>query len=177
MPWFEETQTVADPLPVQQILLRQGDRLSAFAAVIEDEYGNPLDLTDARAYLTLRAMTPTMDTPVAMFDHVELTIEGDPTNGVVTYDWQASETMAARPGIYDVLVDVEYDSGDVIIAPSTDQSAIVNLRPSVAGDYFVVDESGALVPDGSGGFELFDPTSVGSGTYVQQDDGSYRLES
>lgn len=177
MPWFAETQTVADPLPVQSVAIRQGDRLSAFATVIEDEYGTPLDLADARAFLTLRALSPTLSAP--MLDRVELTIEGDGSEGLVTYDWQASETMGARPGTYEVVIEIEYiagaNDGVVLSVPSSDQQAVVYLRSSLASDWFLTDSEGALIPDGAGGFELFDPLLLEDGTYMLLEDGSYLL--
>lgn len=177
MPWFESVQTIADPLPIQQVALRQGDRLSAFAAVIQNEYGTVLDLTDARAYLTLRPVSAPIDTP--MVERVEMTIELPATQGLVTYDWQASQTMGARPGVYDVLIEVEYfagaKAGQIVTVPSDDQAALVTLTSSIASDWFLTDESGALLSDGAGGYEIFDPLLLENGTYVLQEDGSYIL--
>lgn len=132
MPWFEQSPVVADPLPVQEVTLRQGDRLSAFAAVIRDEYGTPLDLTDARAFMTLSPLTPTQRGP--MVERVEMTIEAPATDGLVTYDWQASETMTASPGVYDVRITVEYGADTLL------QQAVLWLdaENSVEGEQAVV---------------------------------------
>ena len=175
MPWFEETQVIGDPLPIQTVTLRQGDRLSGFAVQIEDDFGQVLDLTDARAYLTLLPLSATMTDPDPMFDRVELTIELPTTSGIVSYDWQASETMSARPGVYEVRISIEYGTGNVIVVPSSDQAAVIKLRSSIASDYFLVDETGALIPDGSGGFEIFDPLTTEAGTFLLLEDGSYLL--
>lgn len=156
MPWFEEDQTVADPLPIQVLRLRQGDRLSAFAAIIEDEFGDPIDLADARAYITLRPLSPTLTAD--MLTRVELVIEGDGSEGLVTYDWQASQTLAAAPGSYEILVEVEYiagaNDGMIFRVPTQDQGSILQLGSSVAYGYLSQDAEGALVPDGLGGFEV-----------------------
>lgn len=178
MPWFTPVSTLSDPLPIQQVALRQGDRLSAFAAVVEDEYGEAIDLTDSRCYLTLRSLSSTHATP--MLDRVELTIESPATDGLVTYDFQTVETMGATPGIYDVVVDIEWfagaNSGETLSVPSRDQQAVVILASSIAGGYFLADVDGALVPDGSGGFEIYDPSNIPSNVYVLQADGTYELQ-
>jgi hypothetical protein len=177
MPWFVPTQTIADPLPVQSVTLRQGDRLSAFAAVLEDEYGTVIDLTDARAFLTLRALSAPIDEP--MFNRVELVIELPATNGLVTYDWQAIETLQSRPGLYDVTIDIEYiagaNAGQSFTVPSRDMQAVVELRSSIASDWFLVSNEGALIPDGQGGFEIFNPLLLENGSYYLLEDGSYLL--
>jgi hypothetical protein len=177
MPWFVPTQTLADPLPTQSIRLRQGDRLSAIATVIEDEYGTVVDLTDARAYLTLRPLSAPVDTK--MLDHVEMVIELPATNGLVTYDWQASQTMGASPGLYDLTIDVEYiagaNAGQSFTVPSQDQQAVIELRSSIASDWFLVDNEGALIPDGDGGFEIFNPLLLENGMYYLLEDGTYLL--
>jgi hypothetical protein len=172
MPWFTPTPTVADPLPVQETTLRQGDRLSSYATVIQDEYGVPLDLTGARCYLTLRPASANNDT--AMLDHVEMVIE-NAAAGLVSYDWQAAETLAAVPGSYDVLIEVELLDGTHITVPSLDQAALVNLRSSIASDWFLVDNTGALIPDGAGGFEVFNPLLLQDGGYRLLEDGTYLL--
>lgn len=173
MPWFEPTETVSDPLPTQIVQLRQGDRLSAFSTVIEDEYGTVLDLTNARAYLTLRPLSPRM--AGKMLDRVELTIESPATAGQVSYDFQASETLGASPGAYDVTIDVEFTGGETLTVPSTDQQAVLLLGTSVATDYFLIGSDGALVSDGAGGYELFDPDNLVSNTYRPLTNGTYEL--
>ena len=131
MAWFAPTPTLADPLPVQLLTLRQGDRLSSFAMIIEDEYGTGLDLTDARCYLTLRPATPTLTEK--MLERAELNID-DALTGQVSYDWQLNDTLETQPGNYDILIEVEYANGTVITVPSADQAATVALHLHQVGE-------------------------------------------
>ena len=172
MPWLGAGESKFDRVPQQQINLRQGDRLTSFSAQALDEYGEPADLTGAVGYLTLRPLSPTIDTP--MVELVQVVIE-EPAQGVISYDWQAHQTLSAEPGSYEVTVEIVTASGERFTVPSTPQQFIANIRPGLASDAFVVDETGALIPDGEGGFNRFTPWLTEDGTYILLEDGTHLL--
>ena len=171
MPWFVPTATVSDPLPVQMLSLRQGDRLPSFATVIQDQYGVALDISNARCFLTLRPLN--VPNNGLLLDRVELTVE-DAVNGFVSYDWQAGQTLGASPGVYDVMIEVEYLTGNKLTVPSDGQTALVTLRSSIAGDYFLTDTTGKLLRQ-SGQFVPFNPLLLQTGAYRLLEDGTYLL--
>lgn len=171
MPWFDEATAEVGTLRPQLLSLRQGDRLSTLNLVIEDEYGTPLDLTDARCYVTARSLVLTGSSK--LLDRAPMVIEA-PLAGQVSYDWQASDTLEAAPGEYELLIDVEYADRTVTV-PSNDQAFTINLSSHIAGDAFVVDETGALIPDGAGGFKRFNPLLTEAGEAILLEDGSYLM--
>lgn len=143
MPWFPPTRTLLDPLPPQTLIVRQGDRLPAFACQVEDQDGVVVDLTGATAYMTLRPLRANVAQP-AGFVRMPLTIESA-VGGKVSYDWQHAETAAAPVSEYDVTIELEYSGGDKVTAPSASTSAIVSIRPTAA-EGFLIDSNGRIFP-------------------------------
>jgi hypothetical protein len=170
MGWFATGRSLADPLPVQELILRQGDRLSPFAVVIEDQYGVAVNLTDCRCYLTLRPASPWQDGPLV--ERVELSVD-DAAGGVVSYDWQVSQLLAGEPGVYDMLVEVEGPTGTMVV-PSGDQASVMVLRPSIAGTHYVHSQNGALERDITGALVTTDQLFLlEDGGYWLLEDGSH----
>jgi hypothetical protein len=149
MGFFTQVATLADPLPPQAVTLRQGDRLSSFSAIIEDEYGGVLDLTDARCFVTLTSIS--VPSGEQTFVRQEAIIENAAT-GHISYDWQTPETLAMHSGLYQIVVEVEYPGDISVTVPSADQASVLNVRPSISSGYFLLNADGALVSKGEGGF-------------------------
>lgn len=152
MAWFQEATTLLDPLPPQRLTLRRGDRLPAFAARIEDQDGVVVNLTASRVFMTLRPLAANVAQPANLV-RLELTLESA-VGGVVSYDWQYNQTSGAPASDYETIIEVEYDNGTRIAAPSASCGVVVAIRPSAASGYFEVDGNGVLVPDGAGGFTV-----------------------
>lgn len=112
------------PLPRQVIVLRAGDDLPGFAAIIEDELGEPLDLTDSTPYLVLR------DENDGTYVTNDECYVPNPVAGLVTLDWEGGVTTRFDPGQYQVAVVVEYDDGRRVTAPS-DRSVFLIVRPGL----------------------------------------------
>ena len=148
MPWFRPAPVIGEPLPVQVMTLRRLDRLPSFSAVIQDDQGTALDVTGYTAFMRLRNVSPEgcdCDELTAM----PLTIEPGAT-GLVTYDFQLSETTAAAAGVYDVTIELIDSSGNVTTAPAADGGALIKIRPEVSSGYLARDADGAFVIDGNG---------------------------
>lgn len=112
------------PLPRQVVVLRAGDDLPGFAAIIEDELGAPLDLTDSTPYLLLR------EENTGIYVTNDECYVPNPTAGVVTFDWEGGVTTRFDPGVYQVSVRVEYDDGRRVTAPS-DRTVFLKVRPGL----------------------------------------------
>lgn len=124
---------MAEPIPPQEFLIRAGDDLPTFAAVMEDERGDPIDLTDATCYLTVqpeRAGDPVISTPIYI---------ANPISGVVTFDWDGRLTVDYPPGIYQMYVTAIFADGTQRTAPS-DRSCTLEIRPGLVTLLTTVDD-------------------------------------
>ena len=133
MPWpyINETAVVhRDPLVPQEMSMRQGDRLPAFAAQIEDEFGNPVNLTGLTVYMTARPMDARGELWIV---NKQISIE-NAEQGIVSYDWQPEDTSGV-PAEYEITLTVNDDAGtvplDFITAPTDGARATIFLRPGV----------------------------------------------
>lgn len=108
----------------QRIELRSGDDLPGFAAVVEDEDGNVVDLTGAVAWL------------IICDEHTGMPIENtqiqiiNPAGGVVQHDWTGQLTGGWGPGNYQLWVVAEWPNGDRLTAPSARALELL-IRPAV----------------------------------------------
>jgi len=118
-----------------ELTMRSGDRLPLLSVAVEDDNGNPADLTEATSvFFVLRhedGIWPlTTDRPAGA--PVVLTLPGyiaDPVTATVVYDWEELlENLIA--GDYDLSVVVHYSTGGTLTAPS-DNIGRVHLRPRV----------------------------------------------
>ncbi len=110
--------------PSERIELRAGDSLPGFAAVLEDQLGNPVDLTDAVCYLQV------VDRIANVLHENECTI-ANPATGTVVYDWTGVETRAWGVGVHEIRVRVLWDNGDALIAPASVGVELI-IRPEIA---------------------------------------------
>lgn len=119
--------------------MRRGDRLPLLALAIEDDRGNPADLTDGTAYFVLHheenlgVITPPPD-------HLDGSYTGagslvlpafiyDPPNGIVIYDWPQAETVNLTVGVLNLSVVVTWPDGASLTAPSVREARLL-VRPS-----------------------------------------------
>ena len=118
-------------------VMRRGDRLPMLSLVIEDDDGNPVDLTGGRAYVQIRAedgsppLTPPPGSPPLMVAEGWLMLDAyivDPGAGLVTYDWPDFQTAGLTTGVNELVVSVEFPNGTHITAPWSAKRA----TPSVA---------------------------------------------
>lgn len=119
-------------VPVPTFLMRQGDRLPLLAVVVEDDDGNPVNLTGAKAYVMFRPIDgePVFtDGSVTGWYVVEALIPS-PTAGVVAYDWLQAEVDALTIGVHELAIAVQYGTAPYFIAP-TDRQAQLIVRPGV----------------------------------------------
>jgi len=109
-------------LDPQEITLYEGDDLPGFAAVLEDNAGNALDLTTADAvYIQIRH-------PDGAVTEDELTITGA-VSGTVTYDWTGVQTRTWGAGVHDITARAAYPA-DAVIAPA-DRNCRLIIRPEI----------------------------------------------
>jgi hypothetical protein len=136
------------PIPPQEFRIRAGDDLPTLAAVLEDEYGEPFDLTDASCFMTIQSER---DAAVILTTGIFI---ANPLSGVVSFDWDARLTVDYPPGIYQLYVTAIWPDGRQRTAPS-DRSCTVEIRPGLVtllttgddldlttgdGDQYVIDE-------------------------------------
>jgi hypothetical protein len=121
--------TIDPTMPVFH--MRQGDRLPLLALVVEDDDGNPVDLTGARAWVLFRPLDgePVFtDGTVTGWYTVEAMIPS-PAAGVVAYDWLQPEVDSLNIAVYELAVAVEYPGvAGRFIAPTSRRSQLV-VRP------------------------------------------------
>lgn len=129
------------PIPPQDFVIRAGDDLPTFAAVIEDEYGNPVDLTDATVRLVADSEVAHEPTLAA-----EVFVE-NPTAGVITFDWDRRVTTVLAPGVYQLYAIAEWPNGYRLTAPS-DRSATLTIRPGLVALLATADGRDLLTADG-----------------------------
>jgi hypothetical protein len=104
------------------LVIKAGDTFPALVTTLEENSG-PLDLTGAGT-ITMRMASNS----VSMTD-LECSIVGDPTNGVVEYEWDAGDT--ATPGTYKVDFLIDFGSGQLQSAPNDSEKEII-IRPAAA---------------------------------------------
>lgn len=108
----------------QTIELRSGDDLPGFAAIVEDQNGQPVDLTDAICWIIVcdeHNVEAAINTQCSVLNA---------TAGVVQFDWDTATTAALGPGYYELFVVAEWMTGNRISAPS-DRSLWLVIRPYV----------------------------------------------
>lgn len=113
----------------EQILtLRQGDRLPSLVAQVVDEFGIAVDLTGYTINASFRRESSGFGggdwesyLPVSVLDRV---------NGVVSYDWQETDTLSKTPGRYE-LVMVLTDASSIKLTVPTERNAYVVIRSKV----------------------------------------------
>lgn len=112
----------------QNLTLRQGDRLPSLVAQIVDEFGIAVDLTGYTINASLRRESSGFGggdwqsyLPVSVLDRV---------NGVVSYDWQETDTLSQAPGRYE-LVMVLIDVSSIKLTVPTERNAYITIRSKV----------------------------------------------
>jgi hypothetical protein len=125
-------------------VMRRGDRLPMFSVVIEDDEGQPVNLTGGRAHLQIRPEdgAPPLDLPagypVPPYVNGWLVLDAfiyDAPNGLVTYDWPSFQTAGLTVGVSELVVSVDFPDGTHLTAPS-DRSARLVVRPAVLPPIF-----------------------------------------
>lgn len=149
MPWFRPAPLIGERLPSQVLTMRRRDRLPTFAVVVENEDGTAVDLTGYTAVMSLRSATVATGPVAEEVTSLPLTVEAG-TTGLLSYDWQYAETDAVAAGVYDVTIQLDDGSGEVITAPTRDLATVIKFRPAATGDYLARDEQGAFIVDGNG---------------------------
>lgn len=96
--------------------IKQSDTSPSIRATLKDADGNPINLTGATVQFHMKSVDGTLTVDQAA------TIT-TPLAGVVTYDWQASDTDVA--GTYSAEFEVTYADLSVETFPNTDNLAIV----------------------------------------------------
>jgi hypothetical protein len=107
---------------MSDLVVKAGDTYPSLVTTLE-ENGGPLDLTGASS-VTMRMASSS----VSMTDLV-CTVVGDPTEGVVEYEWEAGDT--ATPGTYKVDFLIDFGDGQLQSAPNDSEKEIV-IRPAVS---------------------------------------------
>jgi hypothetical protein len=120
-----EISTVKVPGPlVQRVEIRAGDDLPGFAAVVEDDQGNPVNLTAAKAYFCLDDGNGEWHVKAQCYI-------ANAAAGVVTFDWSAAMTGDQwGTGTHPLAILVQYDNGDQLTAPSDKGSVTLLVRPT-----------------------------------------------
>ena len=108
-------------LATQRIDLRAGDDLPTFAAVLEDNNGDPVDLDGAVAYLRVRHPDGSVTERIAAI--------ADAASGSVTYDWTGAETRAWGVGVHELSVRATYVDKQVTAA--ADRNCHLVIRPEI----------------------------------------------
>jgi hypothetical protein len=103
------------------LVIKAGDTYPALVTTLE-ENGGPLDLTGA-VTITMRMASSS----VSMTDLV-CSVVGDPTNGVVEYEWEPGDTDT--PGTYKVDFVIDFGSDLLQSAPNDSEKEVV-IRPAV----------------------------------------------
>lgn len=121
---------------VGEVIMRSGDQLPTLGIAIEDDMGNPLNLTDAQ-YVDILVLNPDgidpREDPTAPVQYAYV-LPADivnPTAGLVVHDWDLIDTL--RPAQLQIIVVVNYADGTRVAAPS-DRSARLSIRPDPAYD-------------------------------------------
>lgn len=149
-------------MPTVTLHHHRGDRVPLLAFVIEDDLGVPVNLTGGRAFLMIRhfdggppfeqqAFSPAFT--VAFYGDAEQPDPGaysaemyvvDAVQGIVSYDWLLEEADGFRPGVYDLMVHVDFT--DVLIAGTV-------VAPTNRHCFFVVSDAAV-------GFDELGPTGM-----------------
>lgn len=118
-----------------RIELRAGDDLPGFAAIVENDLGQAINLTGAKAYLIVRSERGTADVePGAVVYRDEIKIVNAPA-GVVQHDWSGIDTLAWGPGSFDLAVQAIWaDPGgdpslDTWVTAPSDRNVKLIIRP------------------------------------------------
>jgi uncharacterized membrane protein len=107
-----------------QIVLRAGDSLPSFAAVLEDQNDVALNLVDAVCYLQVVS-------PAGVIVENECTVANAAT-GTVVYDWTGIETVAYGVGVHQIRVRVDSPTLGELVVPSADgDGAVLFVRPAL----------------------------------------------
>ena len=96
--------------------IKQGDRKEYLVATLKDSNGNAIDVSGLTVKFIMAADTST--TPV-INGACTLT---DPSNGIVTYEWQAGDTSTAGTYIAEFQID---DSGEYRTVPTKGYLTII----------------------------------------------------
>lgn len=91
--------------------MKRNDTLPQMSAVLRDEQGQPVDLTDA----TVRFHMKSVDGDTPKIDREGQSV-GDPTTGRVTYDWTTEDTDEA--GVFFAEWEVSFAGGDQATYPN-----------------------------------------------------------
>jgi hypothetical protein len=108
------------------LYLHQGDRLPWAQATLADGNGDPVDLTTATS---VRFVMRAIGAESVAIDQAA-SVVGDPTDGVVRYEWATADTEAADVGAYFGEFTVIFPGGAQTF-PNPDPLVIV-IGPSVA---------------------------------------------
>jgi hypothetical protein len=98
---------------VADLWVKQGDTAPPVVRTLKDFDENPVNLTDADVVFNMRRIHGDQE-PVIEAGVVD--IDGDPTSGVVTYEWQPGDTDEAG-GFYGEF-EVTFDDGSVETFPN-----------------------------------------------------------
>lgn len=115
--------------------MRQRDRLPLISVAVENDIGQPLNLTSAtKVEMCFRMVDGTQlfagGYPYAGTDwYARQVTVIDANTGVVAYDWSKDEADNVRVGIIELAVRVQFPDGE-IVAP-TDHQAYIVMRPVV----------------------------------------------
>jgi DNA-binding beta-propeller fold protein YncE len=107
---------------MSDLILKTGDTFPPLVTTLE-ENGSPLDLTGADS-VTMR-----MSSGNVSLTDLACDVVGDPTNGIVEYDWEPGDTDT--PGTYKVDFLIDFGSDNLQSAPNDSEKEIV-IRPAVA---------------------------------------------
>ena len=125
--FFDNNYQIAE----QNLTLRQGDRLPSLVAQIVDEFDIAVDLTGYDINASLRRESSGFGggdwqsyLPVSVLDRI---------NGVVSYDWQGSDTSSLAPGRYELTM-VLIDVSSIKITVPTERNAYVTIRSRIIPD-------------------------------------------
>jgi hypothetical protein len=121
-----EVTTVKVPGPlVQRVDIRAGDDLPGFAAIVEDDLGNPVNLTASKCYFCLDDGNGNWHVKAQCYI-------SNAAAGVVTFDWSAIMTADEwGVGTHPLAILVHYDDGREFTAPSDKGSVTLLVRPGV----------------------------------------------
>jgi hypothetical protein len=133
----------------------RGDRVPLLAFVIEDDLGVAVNLTGGRAFLMIRHLDggPPFDQQafssaftIAFYGDAEQPDDGaysaemfivDAVQGIVSYDWTTLESDGFRPGVYDLMVHVDFTAlliSGTVVAPTNRHCFFVVSDAAVGWD-------------------------------------------